>query len=163
MLIFLIESLVICVLFTVVVFIGVSKKPAECINDWPPAVKARIKAENLFEVKDVRITKKEVLRKIFGCLIFVVIIGLLLKYVNKISTFWAGVFTSYGIWFIVDWWDAFVVDVICCKCRKVRIAGTETWDKEYNNLWFHIKMSFVGMGLGVPFALLVGLFVQFIG
>ena len=72
------------------------------------------------------------------------------------------VLVSYGIWFIIDWWDAFVIDMLACKWKKMRINGTESWDKEYDNLSFHIKESFIGMILGVPFSLLVGLFVVLI-
>ena len=157
--IFIIESLAACVIFTAFIFMIGLQKPENFINSWPPAVKARIQAEKLMEVPDSRMSKAEIIRKVIGCLFFVVIIGLVLKHVNEITTFLPAVLTSYGIWFVVDWWDAFVVDVICCKSKKVRIAGTENWDKEYDNLWFHIKMSFVGMVLGVPFALLVGWFV----
>lgn len=159
MTIFIIESIVACILFTAFILLLVLRKPENCINSWPPAVKQRIIAEKLLDVTDARMTKVEIIRKVAGSLIFVVVIGLVLRYVNKITKFIPAVLTSYGIWAVVDWWDAFVIDVIACKWKKMRIKGTEDWDKEYDNLKFHIKESWFGMALGIPFAFLVGLFV----
>ena len=160
--IFFIESAIGCALFSIIILLMCLQRPENFISSWPPAVKRRIMDEHILEVKDTRMTKKEVIRKVVGCLIFVVLIGLVFKYVNKIDTFLMAVLVSYGIWFIIDWWDAFVIDMLACKRKKMRIKGTESWDKEYDNLPFHIKESFIGMILGIPFSLLVGLFVVLI-
>ena len=67
--------------------------------------------------------------------------------------------TVEGLWNIVNWWDAIVLDCLWfCHCKKVIIPGTEGM-KEYKDYLFHIKGSLKGMLYGIPASLLVGILV----
>lgn len=78
-------------------------------------------------------------------------------FVNDADTFGKAFAISYGIWTIVDWYDAIVLDIgWFCHSKKVRIPGTEDMVKDYQDYWFHVKASCVGMLLGLPTCLIAG-------
>ena len=86
---------------------------------------------------------------------------------NHAKTFIDGFLISFLLWNVVDWYDAFIIDILWfCHCKKIILPGTEDMIREYHNYWFHIVGSFKGMIIGVPVCTIVGLFVmmlKFIG
>ncbi len=98
----------------------------------------------------------DILRKGIALLAFVFIFAVVLKQFNGADTFWKGFRDSYLIWLIIDWYDALVLDCIWfCHSKKVRIPGTEDME-EYKDYRFHIRQSCIGMLLGLPVCLAVG-------
>lgn len=94
-------------------------------------------------------------------LVFVFVFAFVLKRFNGADTFWKGFRDSYLIWLIMDWYDALVLDCIWfCHSKKVRIPGTEDME-EYKDYLFHIKQSCIGMFLGLPACLAVGVITAF--
>lgn len=99
-------------------------------------------------------------KKIFAMLLFGVLLGLLVRYVNGCTTFWCGALTAYALWCVVNWFDAFVLDCIWfCHDKHFVIPGTEDMVAAYHDYWFHIRGGFIGMLLAIPAALVAGLFV----
>jgi len=91
-------------------------------------------------------------------MIFGILLGLLVRYVNGCETFWYGALTAYALWVVVNWFDAIVLDCIWfCHDKHFVIPGTEDMVGEYHNYWFHIKGSLIGMLLGIPAAIVAGL------
>ena len=110
----------------------------------------------LIEKREQRFTRADILRKGIALLAFVFIFAVVLKQFNGADTFWKGVRDSYMIWLIIDWYDALVLDSIWfCHSKKVRIPSTEDME-EYKDYCFHIKQSCIGMLLGLPACLAVG-------
>ena len=72
--------------------------------------------------------------------------------------YWETVMISYALWFSVDWYDCLILD-FCWATRSKRfiVPGTEDLIDSYRNKWWHVKMSLIGMVLGVPVALFAGL------
>ena len=155
---FFIEALIICLLFTLMVAASVLKNPLSWISDYPPAIQKRAMELGLVPKGKKRVTGPELARKAVGSLISVVALSLLLVYVNGVTTFSQGFLLSYGLFAVVAWYDAFVVDIAWfCHSKRVILPGTEDMTDSYHDYWFHIRMSLLGMVLGLPICLLVGL------
>ena len=134
------------------------KNPMNWISDYPPAIQKRAMELGLVPKDKKRITPAEITRKVVGSLLGVVLLSLLLTYVNGADTFWQGFFWSYGLYAVVCWYDAFVVDILWfCHSKRVVLPGTEDMVESYHDYGFHIRMSLLGMALGLPICLLVGL------
>ena len=146
---FLLESLAACALFTLFVFL-MSRDPVKTIFNYPPAIIERCKSLGLVDDSNRPGGPAFYAKKIVALIIFGVLLGLLVKYVNGCTTFWCG----------VDWFDAFVLDCLWfCHDKHFVIKGTEDMVKDYHDYWFHIKGSLIGMVLAIPAALIAGLIV----
>ncbi|MBO4784262.1 MAG: hypothetical protein J5521_05920, partial [Lachnospiraceae bacterium] len=83
--IILIESIILCAAFTIMVFI-MSRKPIKTLYNYPPKIQERVKS--LDEYKDSIPTKKnKIAAKLIACVLFVVILSLILRFINGYTTF----------------------------------------------------------------------------
>lgn len=152
-----IEVIVSLILFTVVVILLTIKDPLASINDYPKAIRERCIELGLIEPRNSRYTKKELIRKILAMLVFCIIASIILFFINEATSFIEGFIESYIIWFIICWYDAFIIDCVWfTHSKKVRIKGT-TDMKEYKDYLFHIKQSLIGTILGIPCCAFIGL------
>lgn len=100
------------------------------------------------------------LKKVCALIVFGVLLGLLVKYLNGCTTYWCGALTAYALWSVVNWFDALVMDCIWfCLDRHFVIPGTEDMVDAYHDYRFHIRGALIGMLLGIPAALVAGLIV----
>lgn len=160
MLTVLIESIIGIVLFTVIIVSLTLKDPLTSVGDYPPAIQKKCIELGLIEDRKTRFTKSDYIRKGAAVIVFAMFFAFVLSKFNGADTFLKGFGISYLIWFIIDWYDALVLDCIWfCHSKKVRIPGTEDMT-EYRDYLFHIKQSCIGMLLGLPACLLTGLFVM---
>ena len=156
--IFLIEALILCLVFTAMIIPSVIKNPLAWISDYPPAIQKRAKELGLIPAQQPRMPLSVIIKKLTFSILYAVMFALLLFFINGVKTFWEGCFVSYGLWLIVDWYDALILDCIWgCHSKKAIIPGTEDMVGEYRNYLFHIKMSLIGMIIGLPICLLAGL------
>lgn len=159
--IILIECVILCALFTLMVYI-MSRNPIATLYNYPPKIQERVKS--LEEYKDkIPTNKNKLLAKSIAALIIIVLVSLILRYINEYTTFMQGFGYSFLIWTIVNAYDAIVMD-ICWFCHSPEFVfkGTEDMTKEYHNYWFHIKESLKGEVIGVIVCLIIGLVIQFI-
>ena len=155
---FSLEAMAFCLVFTALVAASVLKNPLNWISDYPPAIQKRAMELGLVPKDKKRITPAELTRKAVGSLLIVALLSLLLTYVNGLETFRQGFFWSYGLYGVVALYDALVVDIAWfCHSKRVILPGTEDMVESYHDYWFHIRMSLIGMVLGLPICLLVGL------
>ena len=155
--IFLIESLIACVVFTLFVFL-MSRDPVKMVFNYPPSIIERCKSLGLVDESNRPGGIVFYVKKITAMAIFGILLGLLVRYVNGCTTFWSGCLTAYALWCVVNWFDAFVLDCIWfCHDKHFVIHGTEDMVKDYHDYWFHIKGGFIGMLLAIPAALVAGL------
>ena len=160
--VFLIECLVCIVIFTVMVVSLCNSDPLNFLPNFPPKLVERLK--DLGIVKDEKKSKSAYIRKGVACIIIVIVLSYILIRINKADTFLKGFLLSYGLWLVVDWYDALVLDCLWfCHNKKVRFKGTEDLIDEYQNYSFHIMQSVKGMLLGLPLCLIIGLIVNFFG
>lgn len=156
-----IECLTLIVLFTFMIII-MSKNPIATLYNYPPKIQKRVKS--LEEYKDkIPTTENKIIAKSFFTIIIVLVISLILRYVNRYTTFIEGFGYSLLIWTIINIYDAVVIDILWfCHNPKFVFKGTEDMVKEYHNYWFHIKESLKGEVIGAVVCILIGLVIQFI-
>lgn len=158
--IFAVEAILMCVLFTVGI-LSQMKNPLKEIYSYPPNIVKRVIELGLIEDKEKLNFMTAIKKKWPMIIVFGVLIGGIVYFVNDADTFLKGFVISYGIWLIVDWYDAFVLDMMWfCHSKKVRILGTEDMIEDYHDYWFHIKASLVGMLLGLLACLIAGMTCQ---
>ena len=156
-----IESVILCVLFTLMVYI-MSREPIKTLYNYPPKIQERVK--NLDEYKDKIPTKEnKVVAKIFASIIFLIIICVVLRYINGYTTFKESFEYGFLLWTIVNLYDLVVLDIIWfCHDKYFIFKGTEDMIKEYHNYWFHIKGFLIGEVLALIICGLAGVIIQFI-
>ena len=159
--IIIIESIILCFLFTIMVYI-MSKDPIKTLYNYPPKIQERVKS--LKEYKDkIPTTSNKILAKTTAKINIIIIISLILRYVNGYQTFIEGLGYGFLLWTIVNTYDALIID-ICWFCQNKRFVfkGTEDMIKEYHNYWFHIKESLKGEVIALVICTIVGLIIEFI-
>lgn len=153
---FLVESIIACAVFSLFVFL-MSRDPVKTIFNYPPAIIERCKQLGLVDESNRPGGATFYIKKITAMVIFGILLGLLVRYVNGCTTFWRGALTAYALWCVVNWFDAFVLDCLWfCHDKHFVIPGTEDMVSAYHDYWFHIKGGFIGMVLAIPAALVAG-------
>jgi len=156
-----IESIALCVLFTIMVYI-MSREPIKTLYNYPPKIQERVKS--LEEYKDkIPTQKNKVFAKCLASIFIIIIISLILRYVNGYTTFIEGFGYGFLLWTIVNIYDAVVMDIIWfCHDPYFVFKGTEDMVEEYHNYWFHIKGSLIGELLALVICAIVGVVIQFV-
>ena len=159
--ILIIESIALCILFTIMVYI-MSRNPIKTLYNYPPKIQERVKT--LDEYKDkIPTQKNKVFAKSVASILIIAIISLILRYVNGYRTFIEGFGYGFLLWTILNIYDAVVMDIIWfCHDPYFVFKGTEDMVDEYHNYWFHIKGSLIGEVLALVICAIVGLVIQFI-
>ena len=155
------ESIILCVVFTLMVYI-ISREPIKTLYNYPPKIQERVK--KLDEYKDkIPTQENKVAAKIIASIIFLIIICAILRYVNGYTTFMESFGYGFLLWTVVNLYDAIVLDIIWfCNDKHFVFKGTEDMVDEYHNYWFHIKGFFIGELLALVICALAGIVIQFI-
>jgi len=156
-----IESIALCVLFTIMVYI-MSREPIKTLYNYPPKIQERVKS--LKEYKDkIPTQENKIFDKSLASILIIIIISLILRYINGYTTFIEGFGYGFLLWTIVNIYDVVVMDIIWfCHDPYFVFKGTEDMVDEYHNYWFHIKGSLIGEVLALVICAIVGLVIQFI-
>lgn len=159
--IFILEAIVLCVLFTLMM-IMMAKDPIKTLYNYPPKIQERVKSLPQYQGK-LSTQKNKLAAKLTASVLFIVILSLILRYINGYTTFIEGFGYGFLLWTIVNAYDAIVLD-ICWFCHDPRFVfeGTEDMADEYHNYWFHIKGSLIGEGIALVICAVVGLIIQFV-
>ena len=155
--VFAIECIAACVLFTVALELVAAHRQEVFINDYPPIVSEKLRGLNL--VAETPPPKKsDILRKRIAIIVYSILFALLLRFVNGITTFLDAALTAYLLWLVVDWYDFLVIDILMAPFDKFyKLAKVSPIEK--SAVWFHFKASVRGMVIGIVFAPVVGLLV----
>ena len=152
-----IECIIAIVLFTIIVMPVALINPKYIVGDYPPEIVKRCIELNIIPERKTRFTKKEIIKKVIACILFVILLAYIVYKFNGANTFASGFINSYIIWLVVCWYDALILDCIFfCNVKRFRIPGTEDM-KEYKDYLFHIKGSIRGSLIGLPACMIVGL------
>ena len=156
-----IESVVLCLVFTLMVYF-MSREPIKSLYNYPPKIQERVKS--LDEYKGQIPTQKNKLSaKLGACVLFVVVLSLILRYVNGCTTYRRAFGAGFLLWTVVNLWDALVLDILWfCHDPHFVLKGTEDMVSDYHDYWFHIKGFFIGEGLALAVCALAALVVQFV-
>ena len=108
--ILIVESIVLCGLFFLMVYLT-SRDPVRQLYNYPPAIQERVRS--LEEYKDRIPTKKnKIWVKLIASVLFVVVLSLILRYVNGYKTFLEGFGYGFLLFTVVNLFDAVVLDII---------------------------------------------------
>ena len=159
--IILVESIILCALFTLMVYL-MSREPIKTLYNYPPKIQERVKLLNEYRDK-IPTQKNKIVAKILASILFLVIICVVLRYINGYTTFLESFGYGFLLWTIVNLYDAIVLDIIWfCHDKYFVFKGTEDMVKEYHNYWFHIKGFIIGELLALIICALAGFIIQFI-
>ena len=156
-----IESIILCALFTIMVYV-VSREPIKTLYNYPPKIQERVKSLDEYKEK-IPTQENKVGAKIIASILFLIIICIVLRYINGYTTFTESFKYGFLLWTIVNLYDAIVLDIIWfCHDKHFVFKGTEDMVEEYHNYWFHIKGFFIGEILALVICTLAGLIIQFV-
>lgn len=158
--VFVVECIAACVLFTVALEILCARRREIFTNDYPPVVTDKLRDLHIVGEKPPA-KRSDILRKVIAISIYAVLFALVLRFINGIETFLKAAVTAYFLWLVVDWYDFLVVDILLAPFDKFyKMVGVSPFDR--SAVWFHFKGSVRGMIIGLVFAPIVGLIVMLI-
>ncbi|MBR6136442.1 MAG: hypothetical protein IKQ22_08185 [Clostridia bacterium] len=159
--IFVIEAIVLCALFFLMVYL-MSRDPLKALYNYPPKIQERVKSLPEYEGR-IPTEKNKAAAKCLAMVLFTLILSLILRYVNGYTTFLKAFLMGFLLWTIVNLFDAIVLDIIWfCNDPHFVIKGTEDMTDEYHDYLFHIKGFFIGEALALIVCAFAGLVVQFL-
>lgn len=156
------EAIVICILFTIMVFKTTGKDSVTQVHNYPPEIQ-----EEYFKTHEriptEPLSPRVIIIKSIAVLVFTGVL-LLLAILSGARNFLQGFLFSFGMMLIVGLYDTLFLDwVLFANMKRFRLPGTEHMDKEYHQKWFHLKgMLFPGVVIAIIPALLVGAIVHLI-
>lgn len=156
-----VESVILCGLFTLMIFI-MSRKPIRTLYNYPPNIRERVKTLDEYK-NSIPTRQNKAAAKLAACILFVIVISLILRYVNGYTTFAEAFGYGFLLWTVINLWDVIVLDIIWfCHDPRFVFPGTEDMVNDYHDYGFHIRGFFIGECLALAVCALAGLTVRFI-
>lgn len=156
-----IECIILCLLFTLMVYI-MSKNPIATLYNYPPKIQDKVKSLDYYKDK-IPSNNNKIMIKSLVLIVIIILVSLIFRYINGYTSFKEAFLNSVIIWTIINIYDVVILD-ICWFCRSSRFIfkGTEDIIHEYKNYWFHIKEGIIGEIIGVITCVLIGLIIHFV-
>lgn len=159
----LIQCILLCAIFTLLILPPQFKNPLSQIVSYPPAIRARV--ESLPQYREILkgTRKRNIARKIIGTLIAIILLAFLAFFSGK--TTFASVFIHvFVLCLAVNVYDLVVLDLmVFAHSKRVVIPGTEDMVKDYRNPVHHIKGACKGVAISLIAAALSAGLVEIIG
>lgn len=153
---FVIESAVLCALFSVVIILVVGRNPIKGIMSFPKSIRKRVESLPQYSESIQTREQRHISLKIVGALLLVVVFFAVAWFSGQ-RKFFAAFFYVFGLFTVVNLWDLVVIDWgWACHSKRIRIPGTEDMDKEYRDPWHHLRGFFIGCAIGLAVSLLAG-------
>ena len=153
--IILIEALVFCIVFTLMILI-LSKDPIKTLYNYPPKIQERVKSLDEYKGQ-IPTQNNKIATKILAAIIIIIIASVVMRFINEYTDFLTGFKYSYLLWTIVNWYDALIMDCLWfCHDKRFIFKGTEDMKKDYHDYWFHIKGAIIGQIIGLGACLAIG-------
>ena len=151
-----IECVILCIVFTLIILPVQYKDPMVMIMSYPPNVIKRVEQLPQYAGCIKEREKKHISIKIFGVFFFAVLLAIV-AYLSGCRGFVDTFFHVFMLFFIVNIYDMLVLDWgVFCHSKKLRIPGTEDMDEDYTDYLFHVKGAMKGTGIGIIIAILSG-------
>ena len=160
--ILIIESILLCGLFTLMIIPRLYRNPIDLIMSYPTKIRKRV--EELPEYKDVIKTKEKKQTILKFCMVLIyIIIFTVISYFSGARTFLSAFIHTFILFLIVNIYDLVILDIILfCNSKKVIIKGTEDMIKEYKSPIHHIKGALLGICFGTIVAVMTGILMSLI-
>ena len=151
-----IESIILCIVFTLIILPAQYKDPMVMIMSYPPNIIKRVEQLPQYAGCIKEKEQKHISKKIFGVFFFAIVLAIV-AYFSGCRTFADTFFHVFMLFFVVNLYDMLVLDWgIFCHSQKLRIPGTEDMDQDYKDYLFHAKGAMKGIVIGIVVALLSG-------
>ncbi|MFI3307536.1 MAG: hypothetical protein R3Y21_03110 [Mycoplasmatota bacterium] len=155
----LIECIIACLIFTIIVLPPLYKNPMNQIMSYPTKIRKRVESLPEYKNNIKKDETKHITRKIIAGILLVMILGLI-SYYSGAKTFIDCFKHSFILFLAVNIYDLVILDIlIFCHSKTSIIPGTEDMIKEYRSPWHHIRGFFIGTTLGCLVSLLSSLFI----
>ena len=156
-----IEIIVLCLIFTLMVYL-MSRDPIKTLYNYPPKIQERVKSLDAYK-DQIPTQKNKAAAKSIASILFVIVLSLILRYVNGYTTFLQTFGFGFLLWTVVNLWDMIVLDIIWfCHDPYFVFKGTEDMVDDYHDYMFHIRGFFIGEALALVVCLLAALLVHFV-
>lgn len=157
--ILLVECIVLCIIFTLIILPAQYKDPLSMIMSYPPNIIKKVEQLPQYKGCSKEREKKHISKKIFGVFFFAILLAIV-AYFSGCSGFADTFFHVFMLFFVVNLYDMLVLDWgIFCHSQKLRIPGTEDMDKDYKDYLFHAKGAMKGTVIGIIVAMLSGIII----
>ncbi len=157
----LVEAAVLCALFTLPI-LAMSKDPLKTLYNYPPKIQQRVKSLPEYDGR-VPTRKKKIAVKLTACLLFIMILSLVLRYINKCVSFPQAFLTGFLLWTAVNLFDLVVLDILWfCHDPRFVLPGTEDMVSDYHDYGFHLRGFFIGEGLALAVCCAAALVVRYL-
>ncbi len=118
-----IESLILCLAFTLAVYL-ISRDPLKELYNYPPAIRERVISMDEYKGR-IPTRKNKLIVKLLACVLFIAVISLILRFINGYTTFLKAFGYGFLLWTIVNLWDLIVLDILWfCHDKRFVIPGT---------------------------------------
>ena len=154
-----IECVILCIVFTLIILPVQYKDPMVMIMSYPPNVIKRVEQLPQYAGCIKEREKKHIAKKIFGLFFFSIILAII-AYVSGCREFVDTFIHVFMLFFAVNVYDMLVLDwAIFCHSKKLRIPGTEDMDEDYKDYLFHARGAIKGTVMGMIVAILSGVII----
>lgn len=139
-LVFIIECIIMIIVFGVFVFGLLLVSPLTFISDYPPEIQEEYYRLQHKETAKRALTKIMAVKKIAALLVMVFLFAWMAHKTGAV-TFVQGLLVVYGYMFVLAAFDTCFLDwILFANIRRIRLPGTEHMEKEYRQKWFHVKV-----------------------
>jgi hypothetical protein len=154
MALFFLQSIALCLIFTLMLVIGIRRDPLNSIMSYPPAVRERVASLPQYRDRLSKASRRHLGRKAIAAAGIAVVFAVVL-YLSGQRSFIEAFPYAFGLFLVGNLYDLLVLDwVWFCHSKKVRIPGTEDMPEAYRDKVFHLKAFFRGLIAGVGVALI---------
>lgn len=154
--ILIIQCIILCMVFTLLIIPRLYKDPIKYIMSYPPAIRKRVEELPQYKNSIHNERKRHILVKIVAVFLIAIVLSLV-AYFSGAKSFLSACFHVFILFFTVNIYDMLILDIgLFCHSKKLRIPGTEDMDKDYRNPWFHVVGAIKGTAIGAVVALVSG-------
>ena len=156
--ILIIEIIVLCILFSIIIIIGTKKNPLGVLHNLPKAIQERVVSLPEYKDRNVQVVsaKKRILKKL-PALVILEFIFCAMIYGAGARTFLQGFLYTFILWTVIK---LYITIVLNCgwyaHTPSVWLKGTEDMKSEYQNYKFYLSSIPRSIAAGAAVAVLVG-------
>jgi hypothetical protein len=151
-----IECIVLCGVFTLLVVPPLLRDPLRQIASYPPEIRERVKRlpryAGLFAERVKRHIAKKIIAAVLLCALFAA-----LSYLAGKRSFGPAFLYVFTMFTALNVYDLVVLDLCWfCRSKRVRIPGTEDMDGAYKSPAHHIVGALKGLAIGAAVSTVSG-------
>lgn len=147
-----IESIVLCGLFTLAVLRPLYKNPLNMIMSYPTAIRKRVESLPQYQDSINKHKSKHIIVKLLFVIVCIIIMAVIAWFSGE-RTFVGAFWHIFILFLVVNLYDLFVLDIwLFCYNKRVIIPGTEDMIEEYRNPMHHIRGAIIGTIIGLVVA-----------